>query len=356
VITIKAPTGISFRSFDPGADFPIAAELIREANAHDGEPWLPTATELAVDWTPTSGFEPARDAQLAFDGERLVGATIVGWRERTGTIVHNMELWVRPTDRRRGIGTALLHWAEDHAVEAVRGGYGGSPALGHVHNAGTDRDNAAANAFARAMGYAPIRYGFIMQRDLSEPIPDAPVPDGIEIRPVVEADHRRIWAADVEAFRDHWENAIREESDYRRFFDNPELDTSLWQVAWAGDEVAGSVMNFIYPNENQELGIDAGWLQHVSTRRAYRGRGVAGVLITRSLLVLRDRGMAVARLGVDGENPTGALALYKRYGFTEFRMWIAQRKPFPAGVGAAPRPEALPEAFREPARPSGPAA
>ena len=244
--TTRAPAQIAFRTFDPEHDFPIAAELIAETNRHDGEPWLPIPTELAVDWTPTSGFEPARDAQLAFDGERLVGATIVGWRERTGTIVHNMELWVRPGDRRRGIGSALLRWAEDHAVEAVRDGFGGSPALPHVHNAGTDRDNPGANAFAKAMGYAPIRFGFLMQRDLTEPIPAVPLPEGIEVRPVVEADYRQIWAADVEAFRDHWENAIREESDCRRFFDNPELDATLWQVAWAGDEVAGSVMNFIY--------------------------------------------------------------------------------------------------------------
>jgi mycothiol synthase len=337
---------ITYRAFDPGSDFPAAAELIRRTNAHDQEPWLPTAENLVHDWAPTSGFEPARDAWLAFDGERLVGATIVGWRERTGTIVHNMEVWVRPADRRRGIGTALLRWAEEHAVESLAAGHGGDPAKPHVHNAGTDRDNDAANAFAAARGYRPIRYGFVMQRDLTEPIRDVALPDGIDVRPVVEADHRQIWAADVEAFRDHWENAIREESDYRRFFDEPDLDTSLWQVAWHGDEVAGSVMNFIYPDENRELGIDVGWLQHVSVRRPWRGRGVASALVARSLVALRDRGMAVARLGVDGANPTGALELYKRHGFFEFRGWIVQRKPFPAGVGATPRPDALPAAFR----------
>lgn len=342
---MNGPAGVTVRAFDPDRDYPAAAALIREVNAHDDEPWLPTAENLAHDWAPTSGFMAARDTQLAFDGDRLVGATIVGWRERTGTIVHNMEVWVRPGDRRRGIGTALLRWAEDHAVASVGAGYGGSPDLPHVHNGGIDRDHAAANAFASARGYRPIRFGFLMQRDLSEPIPDVPLPPGIEVRPVVEADHRRIWDADVEAFRDHWESARREESDYRRFFDEPDLDTSLWQVAWAGDEVAGSVLNYIYADENRALGMDVGWLQHVSTRRAYRGRGVAGALIARSLAVLRERGMAVARLGVDGANPTGAVELYKRYGFTEFRGWIVQRKPFPPGIGAVPRADALP---REP--------
>ncbi|HET7181472.1 MAG TPA: GNAT family N-acetyltransferase [Candidatus Limnocylindrales bacterium] len=345
---MSGPAGITFRPFDPAHHFPDAAALIRDVNAHDSEPWLPTADNLAHDWAPTSGFEPGRDTVLAFDGDRLVGATIVGWRERTGTIVHNMEVWVRPADRRRGIGTALLRWAEQHAVDSVPAGFGGSPALPHVHNGGTDRDHDAANAFAVEMGYLPIRFGFVMQRDLAEPIPDVPLPDGIEVRPVLEADHRRIWDADVEAFKDHWESAVREESDYRRFFDEPDLDTSLWQVAWAGEEVAGSVLNSIYADENRALGIEAGWLQHVSTRRAYRGRGVAAALIARSLVALRGRGMAVARLGVDGANPTGAVGLYKRHGFTEFRGWIVMRKPFPTGVGVAPRPDALPEGFRAP--------
>ena len=345
---MNGPSEITFRDFDPERDFDAAAALIREVNNHDGEPWLPTAQTLRHDWAPTSGYEPARDTRLAFDDDRLVGATNIGWRERTGTIVHNMEVWVRPSDRRRGIGTALVRWAEAHAVESVAAGYGGSPVLPHVLNGGIDEVVPAAAAFAEKLGYRPIRYGFVMQRDLGEPIPDVPLPPGIEVRPVVEADHRRIWDADAEAFRDHWEVSVREESDYRRFFEEPDLDTSLWQVAWDGDEVAGSVLNFIYPDENRELGIEVGWLQHVSTRRAWRGRGVASALIVRSLVALRDRSMAVARLGVDGENPTGALGVYQRLGFSEFRKWIVQRKPFPAGVGTTPRADALPREFAEP--------
>jgi mycothiol synthase len=345
---MNGPSEITFRDFDPERDFDVAAALIREVNNHDGEPWLPTADNLRHDWAATSGYEAARDTRLAFDGEQLVGAANVGWRERSGTIVHNIEVWVRPSHRRRGVGTALARWAEAHAVESVGAGYGGSPALPHVHNGGIDTLVPAAARFAEKMGYRPMRYGFLMQRDLGEPIPDVPLPGGIEVRPVVEADHRRIWDADAEAFLDHWEASVREESDYRRFFEEPDLDTSLWQVAWDGDEVVGSVLNFIYPDENRELGVEVGWLQHVSTRRAWRGRGVASALIVRSLISLRDRGMSVARLGVDGENPTGALGVYKRLGFYEFRQWVVQRKPFPQGVGATPRPDALPREFAVP--------
>jgi len=335
---MTAPAGIALRPFDPDHDFGLVASLIHEVNATDGEPWIPTAESLRIDWEPTTGCAPERDILLAFERDRLVGVARVAWRERTGTIVHDTGIWVRPADRRRGIGTELVRWAESHAIDSVALGFGGPPDLLHVHGGGADRENEAAMVFARRMGYAPVRFGFLMERDLGEPIPDVQLPDGIEVRPVVEADHGRIWAADIEAFKDHWENAIREEADYRRFFGNPDLDTSLWQVAWDGDDVVGSVMNCIYDGENRALGIDAGWLDHVSVRRPWRGRGVAGALIARSLMTLRERGMAVARLGVDAENTTGALGVYERLGFHPIRTWEIQRKPFPVDVdGAASR-------------------
>jgi ribosomal protein S18 acetylase RimI-like enzyme len=49
--------------------------------------------------------------------------------------------------------------------------------------------------------------------------------------------------------------------------------------------------------------------------------------VAASLVVLRDRGMTSAGLGVDADNPTGALRLYEEAGFApEFRS-TAFRKP-----------------------------
>jgi ribosomal protein S18 acetylase RimI-like enzyme len=165
-----------------------------------------------------------------------------------------------------------------------------------------------------------------MRRDLHEPIPDVPLPDGLEVRPVRPEHHRAIWLADVEAFRDHWDASAQHESDFVRWFAEPDIDTSLWQVAWDGDEVAGLVVNGIYPRENEQLGLKVGWLDGVATRRPWRRRGLASALIARSLAVLRERGMEIASLGVDTENPTGALRIYERFGFRPHRTWIFYRK------------------------------
>ncbi|MBA4169416.1 MAG: hypothetical protein H0X68_03315 [Chloroflexi bacterium] len=50
-------------------------------------------------------------------------------------------------------------------------------------------------------------------------------------------------------------------------------------------------------------------------------------MITRSLLLLHERGMTSAALGVDGDNPTGALGLYEAAGFKIHERYTAFRKP-----------------------------
>jgi mycothiol synthase len=325
-----APAGRSDmvgRAFDPSSDMAAMVDLIAEVNTFDRVDWIPTVEQLEVDWAPRPGFDPPRDTRLVEEAGRPVGAAQHTWRQRDRHVVHSIEVWVRPAARRRGIGGRLLDWAESRAREAVGAGAGGSRDLPHVLSMDTGVHVPAAMAFAEASGYVPVRYFFVMHRDLGQPIDDVPMPQGLETRPVTPDQHRRIWDADEEAFRDHWEASVRGEADFVRFFDNPDIDTSMWQVAWDGDEVAGSVVNGIYPGENAALGVEIGWLDHVSVRRPWRGRGLAGALIARSLRVLRDRGMAFAALGVDAENPTGALAVYERQGFKVHQTFARLRKP-----------------------------
>jgi mycothiol synthase len=58
------------------------------------------------------------------------------------------------------------------------------------------------------------------------------------------------------------------------------------------------------------------YLMTIATRREYRRRGVAAALIAASLAEATRQGFKTASLNVDTENPTGALRVYQRSGFT----------------------------------------
>jgi mycothiol synthase len=320
------PAGVRARPLDPASDFPALAAFMADVNIADGHPEVHTPEEVAIDWRRTTGFDPTRDALVLEDAAGFVAHLNVDAQVRDGKVVHWIEGWVRQDRRREGIGRALLRWAERHEADRVRRGESPEPGVPQFIGFGVLESNPAAMAFAAGSGYAPIRYGFEMRRPLDQPIPDLELPPGIELRPVREADHRKIWDADTEAFRDHWEARVRDEGDFEARYAHPDLDTSLWRVAWDGDEVVGAVMNENFPAENARNGRLVGWLEHVSVRKAWRGRGVAKALITASMRALRDRGMAYAALGVDAGNPTGALALYEALGFRPYEKWITHRK------------------------------
>jgi mycothiol synthase len=320
------PADVRARHVDPSVDAAAAAAFIASVNLADGSDSAPIAEEIEHDWRTTPGFVAARDVVLVEDDAGLAALVNVDAQPRAGKVVHWIEGWVRQDRRRQGIGRALLGWSERHSAGLVAAGEAPRPELPHVLGFGVLESLPAALAFAASTDYARIRYGFEMRRRLDEPIPEFDLPEGLELRPVREADHRQIWDADVEAFLDHWEPRDRAEGDFEAAFTYPEIDTTLWRVAWAGDEVVGSVMNYIFAEENAKLGVELGWLSHVSVRKPWRGRGVAKALIVSSMRALRERGMSVAALGVDGENPTGALALYEGLGFYRHQMWIAHRR------------------------------
>jgi ribosomal protein S18 acetylase RimI-like enzyme len=190
-----------------------------------------------------------------------------------------------------------------------------------------DEKQIGRTALAKSEGYEAVRWFFEMERPL-EALPDLqPLPDGLEVRPVTVDDAPAIWHADHDAFQDHWGGWDPSEASMRRWIESQEFDPGLFVVGWDGNEIAGAVLNAIYADENEELGLRRGWLDSVFTRRAWRGRGLARALIGRSLHLLAERGMDTAALGVDADNPSGALRLYESCGFAIANRGSAWQRP-----------------------------
>jgi ribosomal protein S18 acetylase RimI-like enzyme len=62
-----------------------------------------------------------------------------------------------------------------------------------------------------------------------------------------------------------------------------------------------------------------GWVFELGVLPEHQGRGIGKALLRRSLKVLADRGVRTGRLGVDAENPTGAVELYRSVGMVPIR-------------------------------------
>jgi mycothiol synthase len=325
---VAAIPGLRLRPYGGQADVP---DMVRIQNAEwraDGMSYLETVEER-VAWyaTPSEQFQPMRDITIAEVDGRLVGYAKRDWVDtHDGLREHRSGGAIDPEWRRRGIGTTLLRESERRSA-ALAAEQPTDRRL--TFGCFTEDRNVGANALAAHAGFEQVRWFFDMQRPgLDRELPEIqPLPEGIEVRAVDDAQHRAIWRADIESFRDHWGGGDESDEAFQRYRDSPDFDTSLWVVAWEGDEVVAGVVNTIYRAENETLGLKRGWLDSVFTRRAWRKRGIASGLIARSLHVLAEHGVEVAALGVDADNPSGALRLYESFGFAVTERASAWRKP-----------------------------
>ncbi len=323
---LPEPIGtVTFRLFGGDEDFPGMVAVLHGTAAADGVDRHDTVEDMRRVYSTLSNCDLETDVLIAEADGRLVAYSRVFWwvEQPSGDRIYLQFGWVLPEYRGQGVGTAMLRWCEERLREiASEHPDTGARFLQSFY----DEGESTRQEVLEAEGYAATEFFAEMVRDLSKPIPDLELPDGLEIRPVTRDDYRRIYEADVDAFRDHIGYSDPTAEDWEEWRTSPHRQPELWKVAFDGDRIAGQVLNYVAEGENTEKGRNRGHTEYISVQRPYRGRGVAKKLIADSMIMLRDMGMEEAALGVHTTNPTGAFQLYSGLGYEVVSTSVQMRK------------------------------
>jgi len=320
--------GLVFRHFRGAEDYPKMVAVIAASAEADKIERVDTVEDVANAYSHLTNSDPYQDMIFAEINNEVIAYSRGFWfQEENGPRIYASVGFLAPAWRRKRIGSTMLRWI-DNRMRAVAESH--STLEGCFLQNFADGENIGLATMLEQNGYKPIRYGVEMVRPDLENIPDFPMPEGLEVRPVLPEHYRAIWEADMEAFRDHWGYSTPTEEDYKAWLENKIIfKPELWQIAWdvKTNEVAGQVRTFINVAENEKYNRKRGHTEFISVRRPWRKHGLARALIVRSLRLQKERGMTESALGADSENLSGAIRIYEECGFRVTKKSAIYRKP-----------------------------
>ncbi|GAB3773463.1 mycothiol synthase [Nocardioides ginsengisegetis] len=253
-------------------------EIASAAEAADGTSPLDEATLL------TLAHHPERVRTWTRDG----GFALV--------IGDELTLVVHPDHRNHRIGTALLDDVLADTTTAL--------------SAWSHTDHPAAARLARSHGFENVRALWVMRRDLTGPLPEMDVPDGIEIRGFRPGDEDEVVRVNAAAFVDHPEQGAMDRANLAQRMAQPWFDPE------------GLLLATRQGNDHTLLGLH--WTKHhpdafgevyvVGIDPAAQGGGLGKVLTLAGLHHLKQRGATEVILYVESDNAP-AIAVYSRLGF-----------------------------------------
>jgi mycothiol synthase len=289
----------------------------------------PTLADVIKDFADP-WCNPESDSRVALTPDGAVVAFVRIWINpaQVGETRVYLDDDIHPLHRHPGLEGPLLDWLETRGAQRLREVAAGHPehdplvmqmmcwATEHDRSAGYER-----------RGFRPVRYSYRMRRDLCRPLPERPLPAGLTMRKHAPELDAGMLATRNESLSDGWHFDPVSPSDWQQFFvQRSEFRADLSFPVLAGNEVVAYSMNRYDPIAAERTGLKVGWLGSLGTRRAWRKRGLASALPVASMRAFQAAGLEYAGLGVDAQNPTGALALYEGMGFTPYEQGLQFHK------------------------------
>jgi mycothiol synthase len=306
---------LKLRGFRGQSDYAPMAAALNSSESADRIERNVTADDLANAYQHLSNCDPYRDIAFAEVAGEVIGYVRGWWSEETLTrrlYLHNG--FLVPEWRRKGVGRVMLVWMEKrlHEIAAEH-----PHALEKYFQVDVKQTQKGKARLLENSGYQPIRFFYQMVRASLDNLPEFPLPEGVEIRPVTPEHYGAIWGSVDETSQDEWGYQQPTEDDYQEWLTSDHFQPDLWQVAWdtADNRVVGHVLTFINDEENRQLGRKRGYTEGIGVDRSWRRRGLARTLIVRSLQAQKAAGMSESALAADSDSASNVTRLYESCGF-----------------------------------------
>lgn len=222
---------------------------------------------------------------------------------------------VHPAYRRQGVGTTLLSWQDVRAQQIFALLEDDRPRVLRA-----DFYDRAEDALHLYEGHG-FTFRFAedrLQRDLGQPIPDNPLPEGMRFIPWSEETAPDFFMVYDDAFRTRPGFPGWEEPVWQAFFTSyDEFRPDLSLLVRDGDQSAAYAL--VHVDE------EGGWIVQMGTGQVYRRRGLASSLLTELMRRFQASGLATAWIEVNVNNPT-ARQVYEQNGFTQAKRYTSYQK------------------------------
>jgi len=319
--TLEVPRpelGLTWRSLQEG-DAEGLHVLFRRIEAADDPPYRTTLEEAEENFRG-EWKDPVNNSLGGFDAEGRVRAygTVIVHPGDVSVVRAFLEGGVDPELRRRGFGTALLDWQLGRAKQLLVATGKEAPARILVH---VEDGMADAAEMLTERGFTQSRWYTEMRRDLSLPLPSAPLAHHLEVVPWSAELDDQVRLAHNDAFAEHGgsEPHTRETWEDGRTYFAPTWSFLVLDRTTDRAQVAGYLYSGRYEQDWEAVGGSEGYVDILGVRKPWRGQGIGTALMARAMQAYAEDGMQYAGLGVDSPDPRAGFGLFDKFGFEPFR-------------------------------------
>jgi len=289
---LSLPDGLTSRPLTLD-DAPDVTALITAEELHDVGTVDVDVDEVVGEWQRPS-YDLATSSLGIYDGDRLVAYA---------DLVHPDFGYtgVLPSERGRGIGSALADWLEELAR-----GRGAALLSNQVPQGGP------AHRLLLARGYRERWTAWDLELPEGAEILAQPLPDGHAIRSARPDEHELFFDVIEDAFSE-WRPRGSLEDFAAMVWGRPGHEPWNLRICTdADDTVVGAT--------HVHLTGDAGYVARIAVRKDRRGHGLGGAMLADAFTLTRQHGAVRCYLGTDSR--TGALALYEKVGMHVSSAWV----------------------------------